>query len=294
MPSAKKTSTAPSTPAPALIHPTAIIDPLARLGKGVTIGPYAVLEGEVTLGEGCVVQSHAVITGKVTMGQKNHVGYGAIIGGWPQDFSFNPKVNSGVVIGDHNTFREYSTIHRGTAEGTFTVVGSGNFLMGGVHLGHNVKLGDNIVIANNCLLAGHVEVGNRAFLGGGSVFHQFMRIGEFAMVRGGCRFGQDIPPYLIATGENCVAGLNVVGLRRNNFTSEQRAELKAAFKLLYLSGLNVSQALEEAARRPWSAEGKAFFEFVAKAEKRGLCRVERKPPAAHNPGGNGHGSPARG
>lgn len=268
---AKKT-----TSEPPLIHPTAIIDPRAKLGEGVSIGPFAVLEGEVTLGDGCLVQSHAVITGRVVMGKNNHVGYGAIIGGWPQDFSFDPKIDSGVIIGDSNTFREYSTIHRGTAEGTNTIVGSGNFLMGGAHLGHNVKLADHIVIANNCLLAGHVEVGSRAFLGGGSVFHQFMRIGAYAMVRGGCRFGQDIPPYLIATGENCVAGLNVVGLRRNNFTSEQRAELKAAFKLLYLSGLNVSQALEEAQKRTWSTEGTEFFDFVSKADKRGLCRVERK------------------
>lgn len=278
MPSTKQ------TPKPSTIHPTAIIDPRAKLGKDVEIGPFAVLEGEITLGDGCLVQSHAVICGNVSMGKGNHVGYGAIIGGWPQDFSFDPKVNSGVIIGDNNTFREYCTVHRGTAEGTFTVVGNSNFLMGGAHLGHNAKLGDHIVIANNCLLAGHVEVGNRAFLGGGSVFHQFMRIGAFAMVRGGCRFGQDIPPYLIATGENCVAGLNVVGLRRNNFTSEQRAELKSAFKLLYLSGLNVSQALEEAARRTWSTEGTEFFEFVAKADKRGLCRVERK---ASGPGGLG-------
>lgn len=265
---------------PPLIHPTAIIDPRAVLGENVAIGPYAVLEGEITLGPGCVVQSHAVLTGRVVMGARNHVGYGAIIGGWPQDFSFDPQVDSGVIIGDGNIFREYCTIHRGTAAGTNTVVGNANFLMGGAHLGHNVKLGDHVVIANNCLLAGHVEVGDRAFLGGGSVFHQFMRIGAYSMVRGGCRFGQDIPPYLIATGENCVAGLNVVGLRRNNFTSEQRAELKAAFKLLYLSGLNVSQALDEAAKREWSKEGKEFFEFVAKAEKRGLCRVERKPATA--------------
>ena len=270
MPAKKPTSE------PSLIHPTAIIDARAKLGEGVSIGPFAVLEGDVTLGDGCLVQSHAVITGRVVMGQHNHVGYGAIIGGWPQDFSFDPKIDSGVIVGDNNTFREYSTIHRGTASGTNTVVGNGNFLMGGAHLGHNVKLADHIVIANNCLLAGHVEVGSRAFLGGGSVFHQFMRIGAFAMVRGGCRFGQDIPPYLIATGENCVAGLNVVGLRRNNFTSEQRAELKAAFKLLYLSGLNVSQALEEAGKREWSTEGTEFFEFVSKADKRGLCRVERK------------------
>jgi UDP-N-acetylglucosamine acyltransferase len=256
------------------IHPTAIISEKAELAEDVEVGPYAVIEDRATLGPGCVIQAHAVISGRVVLGRNNLIGYGAVIGAPPQDYAWTPDRESSVIIGDDNLIREYATIHRGTEDGTETVVGSRNFLMCGVHLGHNVRLEDHIVIANNCLLAGGVQVGERAFLGGGSVFHQFMRIGAFAMVKGGCRFGKDIPPFLIATGENGVAGLNIVGLRRNNFNREERREVKEAFRLLYKSGRNVSQALEEAAKGTWGPHGTRFFEFVASAEKRGICKLE--------------------
>ncbi len=257
------------------IHSTAIIDENTELAADVEVGPYAVIEAGAKIGAGCTIQAHAVITGDTHLGEHNFIGYGAVIGAMPQDLGYHPSTPSGVRIGSHNIIREYATIHRGSAENTFTTVGDHNFLMCGAHLGHNVVLADHVVIANNCLLAGHVKVGQRCFLGGGSVFHQFMRIGAFAMVKGGCRFGKDIPPYLIATGENGVAGLNIVGLRRNGFGAEDRKEIKAAFRLLYKSGRNVSQALEQAARQEWGEHGRAFFEFVASAEKRGICSLER-------------------
>jgi len=170
------------------IHPTAIVSPRARLADDVEVGPGAIIGDQITLGAGCVVGAHAILEGKTTLGERNHIGHGAIIGSPPQDFAFTAAVQSEVRIGHGNTLREYVTIHRGTKEGSSTVVGNDCYLMVGVHLGHNTNLADKVIIANNCLLAGYVEVGEGAVLGGGTVFHQFMRIVSLAMVRVGTRF----------------------------------------------------------------------------------------------------------
>jgi len=255
------------------IHPTAIIDPGARLGKNVEIGPYAVIGAEVEIGEQTIVQSHAVIEGTVRLGVANEIGHGAIIGARPQDQGFKTGTKSSVEIGDRNVIREYVTIHRGTAADSKTRLGNDNFLMAGAHLGHNCAIGNNVVIANNCLLAGYVSVDDNAFLGGACVFHQFMRVGQLAITQGGSGFGKDIPPFLAAADVNKVVGLNTVGMRRANFTSAERAEIKAAFHLLYESGLNVSQALTEARGRSWGANAQSFFDFVASAQRRGICSL---------------------
>jgi UDP-N-acetylglucosamine acyltransferase len=258
------------------IHPTAIISKGAELADDVEIGAYAIVGEGVRLGAGCVIQANAILEGRTIIGAQNFIGYGAVIGATPQDFAFRETVTSEVRIGDQNTFREYVTIHRGTKEGSATVVGNNCYLMVGTHLGHNVKLGDKVVIANNCLLAGYVEIGDSAVLGGGSVFHQFLRIGRLAMVRGGTRFGKDIPPYVSADGENLLSGVNAIGLRRAGFPPEVRMEIKRAFKLVYWSGINVSQALERAKEQAWGPEAMQFFDFIA-ASKRGVCAANRVP-----------------
>ena len=171
--------------------------------------------------------------------------------------------------------REYCTIHRGSSEGTVTKIGDNNFLMVGTHVGHNCEIGNNVVIVNNCLLAGHVRVDDGAFLGGGSTFHQHMHVGRLVMVQGSSAFGKDLPPFVIAAERNYVVGLNVVGLRRASFSARDRDELKAAFKLLYTSGLNISQALEKAETMNFGAPAREFFEFVAGAKKRGICPFKR-------------------
>jgi UDP-N-acetylglucosamine acyltransferase len=178
-----------------------------------------------------------------------------------------------VEIGDRNVIREHVTIHRGTAADSKTDLGNDNFLMAGSHLGHNCAIGNKVIIANNCLLAGYVSVDDAAFLGGGCVFHQFMRIGRLAITQGASGFGKDIPPFVVAAGVNKVVGLNTLGLRRAGFTAEERAEIKAAFHLLYESGFNISQALAEARARTWSANAQSFFDFVANAERRGICSL---------------------
>ncbi len=254
-----------------MIHPTAVVHPDAMLGSDVIIGPYAVIEGAAKIGDGCEIQAHAIIGAHVEMGRDNLIGYGAVIGGDPQDFAFKPEVRSMVRIGDGNKIREYCTIHRGTAENSVTTVGHRCFLMAGAHLAHNVLLGDNVIIANNALLGGHVHVGERVFIGGGCVFHQFIRVGRLAICQGLSAFSKDIPPYTTAAELNGVAGMNVVGLRRAGFTAEQRTEIKEAFNLLYRRGLNTTQALAAAKARSWGPEAQSFFDFVGASRKRGIC-----------------------
>lgn len=246
-----------------------MIEEGAELGPDCEVGPHAIIGAEVRLGSRCKVQAYAVITGAVTMGDDNLVGYGAVIGGQPQDYAYRETIQSGVKIGSRNQMREHVTIHRGTDEGSLTEVGDENFLMCGVHLGHNSKVGNRTVIANNCLLAGHVQIGDAAVLGGGTAFHQYVRIGRLCMVRGGTRIGKDVPPFLSADDRK-VIGLNSIGLRRGGISAESRREIRRAFALVYQSGKNVSQALEEAASQDWAPEALEFFAFI-RAGKRGIC-----------------------
>ena len=257
------------------IHPTAIVESGAELGPEVEIGPYAWIGAEVEIGARTIVQSHAVIEGTVRLGADNQVGHSAVIGGLPQDLNFKPGTRSGVEIGNGNIVREHVTIHRGTAEGSVTKVGDGNFLMAGSHLGHNCTVGSKVIIASHCLLGGYVTVEDGVFLGGGCVFHQFIRIGRLAIAQGLSAFGKDIPPFCLAAEHNLVFGLNVIGLRRAGFSAGERTELKRAFHLLYGSGLNVSQALAQADEQKWTASAQTFFRFVREAKRRGICAFAR-------------------
>jgi UDP-N-acetylglucosamine acyltransferase len=257
------------------VHPTAIVDPNAKLGANVEIGPFSILGPDVTIGRQTIVQSHVVIEGEVEIGRGNFIGHGAIIGVPPQDVSFSPERKTKVEIGDDNIIREYCTIHRGSADGTATTIGDKNFLMSGAHIGHNCHLGNNVVIANNCLLAGYVRVDDGAFLGGGSTFHQFMHIGRLVMVQGSSAFGKDLPPFVVAAERNSVFGLNIVGMRRAGLSANDRDEIKEAFKLIYLSGLNMSQALEKAETMTFGAPAREFVDFVANSKKRGICPLKR-------------------
>jgi UDP-N-acetylglucosamine acyltransferase len=249
------------------IHPTAIVDQGAQIGRDVEIGPYCVIGAGAVIGEGSRIQAHAVIEGSVTMGPENFVGYGAIIGAVPQDLAFDPKTQSSVEIGKGNTIREYCTIHRGAVEGSATTIGDANFLMVANHIGHNCVVGNGVVMANDCLLAGYVRIDDRAFIGGGSRFHQGIRMGRLVMAEG--RFTQNLPPFLSAA-KNEVYGYNILGMRRANLSGPERDEVKRAFKLLYRSGLNTKQALEKAAETDFGPIGREFFEFIANAGKRGI------------------------
>ncbi len=183
------------------VHPTAVIEPGATLGEGVEVGPFSFIGPDAMIGDGTVIGAHVVLEGVVRIGRSNAIGHGSVIGGKPQDLGFKPETASRVEIGDDNVIREHCTVHRGTAEGTATTLGDGNFLMAGAHVGHNCQIGSGVIIANSCLLGGYVRIGDRAFLGGGSAFHQYTRVGRLVITQGNSGFGKDLPPSSWARNE---------------------------------------------------------------------------------------------
>jgi UDP-N-acetylglucosamine acyltransferase len=249
------------------IHPTAIIDPTAQIGSEVEIGPYSIVGPGVIIGEKCVIQSHVVLEQSLKMGAENFIGHGTVIGSAPQDASFDPKTKSGVEIGNKNIVREHCTIHRGTCEGSVTILGDRNFLLAGAHIGHDSKVGNDVVMANDSLLGGHVRIDDGAFLGGGSMFHQHTRVGRLAMAQG--RTTRSVPPFITAVA-NFAIGINSVGLRRAGLSAAERAEIKRAFKLLYRSGLNTKQALEKATELKFELPARELFDFAASPGTRGF------------------------
>lgn len=254
-----------------MVHPTAIIDPRARLDPGVEVGPYVVIDGPAEIAVGCRIEAHAQIVGHVIIGEGTCIGRAAIIGGEPQDLGFKPETDSGVQIGARNVIRELATIHRSSRPGGMTRVGDDNFIMAGAHLAHDCVIGNQNVIANAALLAGHVSVGSQTFIGGGAVFHQFLRIGDSCVVQGNSGFSKDIPHFCAAQRINRLTGLNVVGLRRQGFNAAERAEIKELFALIFNSGLNLSQAIVQARQRPWSARAVRLLEFVEAPSRKGIC-----------------------
>lgn len=250
------------------IHPTALVDPSAQIGPDCEIGPYVIIGPQVILGARCRIHAHAVLMDRITLGDDNLIGHGAILGGKPQDFAHQDSVSSEVRIGHRNTLREYVTIHRGTKEGSVTLIGDDNYLMVGAHVGHNARIGNRAVLANNVLLAGYVEVFDGAVLGGGTAFHQFMRVGRLAMVRGGTRMGKDVPPFTVADDRR-VIGLNAIGLRRSGMSPTARLEIKRAFAHIFRSNLNISQALAAIQPDQWGPEANEFFDFIRES-KRGI------------------------
>jgi UDP-N-acetylglucosamine acyltransferase len=263
------------------IHPTAIVADGAKLADDVEVGPFSIISAEAEIGAGCVLGAHVILEHRVVLGDGTKVGHGTILGGNPQALGFDQaRRDSGVRIGRNNAIREYVTINRAMQENADTLVGDGNFLMTGCHVGHDCRVSNRVIIANNVLLAGHVSVDDGAFLGGGSVFHQFVTVGSLAMVQGDSGFSKNIPPYVVGSRLNQVVGLNSIGLRRAGLSAEARLQLKRAFRLLYLSNLNVSQALEAASAESWGPEATLFFEFVRGAKKQGICGYSGKEAGA--------------
>ena len=226
------------------IHQTAIIEEGAVIGKNVTIGPYAVISHDTELGDGCVVGPHVVIHPYTYIGKDCRFFPGASIGGEPQDLKFEGE-HSATVIGDRCTFRECCTVSRATGEGNETRLGNDILMMAYTHVAHNCIVGNNVIMSNVATLAGHVVVEDRAVIGGLAAVHQFCRIGRNAMVGGMSRISQDVPPFMLVSGDPAfVAGLNSVGLARAGMPLEIRSQLKKAFCILYRSGLPLEQAVE--------------------------------------------------
>ena len=232
---------------PAEIHPTAVVHPSAQIGHNVKVGPHAVIGPDVVIGPDCVIGSSVLIEGRTNIGRNNRFFHGAAIGCEPQDKKYRDEV-SYVEIGDNNDIREFVTIHVATGDGEKTRVGNDNLLMAYVHVAHNCHIHDSSVLANAVNLAGHVTVASHATVGGLTPVHQFVRIGAHSFIGGGSRLPQDVPPFIKVAGNPVeVAGINSIGLKRSGFTDQDLLNLKKAYRILYRSGLNVSQALDRLA-----------------------------------------------
>jgi UDP-N-acetylglucosamine acyltransferase len=245
------------------IHPTALIDKKAQIAKDAEIGPFVIVGPGCVVGAGSVLEARSTLEENVRLGSHVTVGIGSVLGGKPQDLKFRGEVTH-VEIGDHTVIREFVTINRGTSQSFKTTVGSHCFLMSYVHLAHDCHVGNNVIMSNGTQLAGHVTVEEYVILSGLCAVHQFAKIGRHAFIGGMARVSKDVPPFVKAVGNPIqLYGLNSVGLQRRGFSEEVIGELKKAYRLLFRSELNVSQALEQAARdlKPYD-EVRALIEFV--------------------------------
>ena len=262
------------------IHETAVIYPGARLGRDVEVGPYSVIGENVFIGDGTKIGSHVVIEGWTTIGKDCQIHHGACVGNAPQDLKFKGE-KTFVYIGDNTIIREFVTINRATGEGEETRIGSNCLLMGTVHIAHNCVIGNNVVISNHAGLAGHVTVEDRAIISGLSGVHQFVKIGRNAMVGGASKVVQDVPPFVIADGRPArVCGLNSVGIARAGLSEDVRHNLKRAYRILFRSGLKLSEAITTMEQELDSSEPVDHLLRFLRNVNRGICRSRRDDDAA--------------
>ena len=256
-----------------MIHPSAIVEPGARLAAGVTVGAYAVIGPEVEIGEGTSIGPHVVIEGRTRIGRDNRIWQFASIGAAPQDKKYAGQ-DTRLEIGDGNTIREFVTINRGTAEDAgVTRVGDDNWVMAYVHFAHDCQIGSHTIFANYSGVAGHVRVGDWAILGAATIAHQFVRIGAHSFTGMATLLDRDLPPYVGAAGNRAQPyGINTVGLRRRGVSQASIEALKRAYKTIYRSGLGQEEALRELeAQAKDCAEVRSLMDFLA-ASKRGVVR----------------------
>ncbi len=250
----------------------AVVSDKARLGDGVEIGPFAIIEDDVEIGAGVKIWPHAYICKGTSIGEGTQVHMGAVVGHQPQDLGFK-DLKTYTRIGRNNVIREYATIHRGSEEGSATVIGDNCYLMAVSHVGHDCDIGNNVIIANGALLAGHVSVGDYAFISGNVVMHQFCRIGTLAMIGGFTGINKDVPPYMLVRGPSVIRGVNLVGLRRLKFPREVIHGIMEAYKFIFKSNINTAQAIEEMRKLAPSKEIDHLIEFI-QSSKRGICKYK--------------------
>ena len=261
------------------IHPLAVVSPHAELGTNVRIGPFCVVEAGVILGDGCHLTGRVTVKSGTVVGRDNLVLEGSVLGGMPQHVNM-PEYPGTVTIGDGNVFRENTTVHRALNAGNATRIGNRCLFMVGSHVAHDCCVADNVVLTNGSMLGGHVQVGERAYLGGGAAVHQFCRIGKFAMIGGMARVIRDVPPFVMLDGQTAmVVGLNRVGMRRHGFTAREMAQLKAAYRIIYRSALVWQEMLDELRAQFSDGPAAEFLPFFL-GGKRGFVQERRTPPGA--------------
>ncbi len=264
------------------IHPSAIVDPAAELADGVEVQAYSIIGPQVTIGADTVVGPHCVIEGRTVIGARNRFSSSAQIGTLSQDLKHNLDFVGRTSIGDDNHFREFVTVNASTVTSEedadkVTVVGNGGLFMVSSHVGHECHVGDGVVMANCVALGGHVTIEDNVILGGLSAVHQFCSVGTLAIIGGGTMVRKDVPPYFVVEGypDSC-RGPNTIGLERNGISKEAQRVIRSVYKLLYLSSLNTSQALERIeAEVPDCPERRRIVDFV-RASKRGIAQARRR------------------
>ncbi|MFZ2451458.1 MAG: acyl-ACP--UDP-N-acetylglucosamine O-acyltransferase [Methylobacter sp.] len=229
-----------------MIHPTAIIDSDAELAEGVSVGAYSVIGAGVKIGAGTVISSHVVIKGYTSIGEDNRIYQFSSIGEDPQDKKYAAEVTR-LEIGDRNTIREFTSMHRGTKQDhSLTLIGSDNLFMAYTHVAHDCVIGDHVIMANGASLAGHVRLNSHAILGGFTLVHQFTQIGQYSFAAMGSAITQDIPPFIMVGGKPTQPhGINSVGMERNGISAEDIRLIRKAYKLIYKMNLRLEDAIEQ-------------------------------------------------
>lgn len=258
-----------------MIDKNAIVDSRSEISSDVDIGPFSIIGANVKIDSGTKIGTNVIIDGWTTIGKDCRIFSNANIGGEPQDFAYKGE-RSFCEIGDRNIIREFVTIHRGTKIESKTVIGNDNYFMIGSHIGHNCKIGNKVVLVNFVSLGGYVEIDDGAFISAVCQVHQFVRIGKLAMIGALSKVTKDVPPYMLTAEHTAqVYGINVVGLRRAGFSQDLRNKIKEAYKIVYHSGYNISQALEVLEKDAQLPEIKYFIDFI-KSSNRGICAHYRK------------------
>jgi len=253
----------------AIIHPTAIVDSSVNLAEDVEIGPNVFIDANVTIGSGTRLMHGSHIARWTTLGKNNQIFPYAVIGQAPQDVGYHDE-EAWTVVGDNNIFREGVTVHRGNRQSTSTTIGNHNFFMVNSHVAHNCRIGDHVILVNGALLAGHVEVRNRAIISGNCLVHQFVRIGELAMMRGGSSATKDVPPFCINDQMSRIRAINIIGMRRNGFDLKRIQAVKNAFRTIFRSGLRLEKALDILENDSnVTADVRLMVDFI-RASKRGI------------------------
>ncbi len=257
------------------IHPSAIVDPGAQLGSGVTVGAFSIIDNQVTIGDDTHLGPHVIVRPYTSIGKRCRIFQFAVVGEIPQDLKFRGEETK-LIIGDDNVIREFATLHRGTAGGGgLTQIGNGNLLMAYTHVAHDCHLGNHIIMSNNATLAGHISVDDYAILGGLSAIHQFCRIGAHAFIGGASAVARDVPPFCMAVGNRAkIVGLNLVGLKRHGFNLATLDILKTAYELLFTSELTLKEAMAQVRQRfPAEPAILKLLQFLETSE-RGLAPID--------------------